>query len=86
MHVHPCGMCAIVQLRLRCMPSKGQPGKDLVPPSAGLWSNFKSGLQPELIEQRLMSQEVDVFDVIVSLILSLCLLLGLSWMNALENT
>ena len=33
-----------------------------------------------------MSQEVDVFDVIVSLILSLCLLLGLSWMNALENT
>ena len=29
MHVHPCGMCAIVQLRLRCMPSGGQPGKDL---------------------------------------------------------
>ena len=43
-------------------------------------------VQPELVEQRLMGQKVDVFYVIVSLVLSLCLLLRLSWVNALENT
>ena len=32
-----------------------------------------------------MSQEVDVLDVIVSLVLSLCLLLRLSRVYALEN-
>ena len=41
--------------------------------------------RPELVEERLMSQEIDVFDVIVSLVLSLCLLFGLSRMYALEN-
>ena len=33
-----------------------------------------------------MSQEVDIFDVVISLILSLRLLLWLSWVNALEDT
>lgn len=41
--------------------------------------------KPELVEERLVSQEIDVFDVIVSLVLSLCLLLGLSRMYALED-
>ena len=53
-------------------------------------SDWRKGItldihRPELVEKRLVSQEVDVFDVIVSLVLSLCLLLGLSRMYALED-
>ena len=41
--------------------------------------------RPQLVEKGLVGQEVDVFYVVVSLVLSLCLLLGLSRMYALEN-
>lgn len=40
---------------------------------------------PELDQKWLMSQEVDVFDVVVCLVLSLSLLLRLSRVDALEN-
>ena len=40
---------------------------------------------PELVQQRFMSEKIDIFDVIVSLVLPLRLLLGLAWMDAFQD-
>ena len=39
----------------------------------------------ELLKQRLMHQEVDVFAVVISFIFTICFLLGISWMNAFQD-
>lgn len=40
---------------------------------------------PALLQQRLVEQEVDVFDMVVGLVLPMHLLLGLAGVDALEN-
>ncbi len=44
------------------------------------WQNL-----PELIQQGLMRQKVDVFDMVVCLVAPLCLLFGLSWRDTFQD-
>ena len=40
---------------------------------------------PELGQKWIMSQEADIFGMVVSFVVSLCLLFGLPWMDAFQN-